>query len=384
MLQRLASIAAFILALYLILKIGDLIVVGAVPHLLSVSWESYLYFGELTVLAIVPVLLLLNPGTRNSPSGIGWAAACAAVGLVWNRLNVGIFGYLRDAGTAYFPSLAEWALSLGILAAGGRLFLYLCECLPIFDDAWQGRRRQQACFLPAFDRISGVWHRALTGGMHRTSLIAVLTIPVAWALLYPPFNARTYSGGDRILPPLAVDKERSILSLDGNRRLMAVRFPHRQHQQRLAEDRSCLTCHHLSLPQDQSTPCSRCHRFMRSETRIFDHSAHFLRVAGQKKTGGLVPANHSCEFCHAKALPKRKSTAVSCLLCHREDMHPEWRDGQEPDLQWACGYQAAMHQTCIACHRHQSERVGRPGLAECSNCHPTATFGRMAARNGVG
>ena len=44
---------------------------------------------------------------------------------MWNRLNVGIFGYFRDAGTGTGPSLTEWALSLGVIAAAGLVFLYV-------------------------------------------------------------------------------------------------------------------------------------------------------------------------------------------------------------------------------------------------------------------
>ena len=55
------------------------------------------------------------------------------IGLLWNRLDVGIFGYFRDAGTIYLPSVIEWALSLGVIAAAALAFLYAVENLPIFD-----------------------------------------------------------------------------------------------------------------------------------------------------------------------------------------------------------------------------------------------------------
>ena len=141
------------------------------------------YLGELIAFAAIPLLLVLHPRTRRSPAGLAAASISTALGLVWNRLNVGIFGYYRDAGTAYFPSLAEWALGLRILATAGMAFLFLSENLPIFDEAWQIRRRRQAGFLPSFDRLSGVWFRALAGGLHRTSLIAALAILFTWALL---------------------------------------------------------------------------------------------------------------------------------------------------------------------------------------------------------
>jgi len=358
MLQRLASIAAWVLSSYLVLKVADLIAVGAFPYLLTPTWESFFYLGDLITFAVIPLLLILHPRTRRSPAGLAAASISTVIGLIWNRLNVGIFGYFHDAGTVYFPSLTEWALSLGILAAAAMAFLFLSENLPIFDDAWQIRRRQQVRFLPSFDRLSGVWFQALAGGLHRTSLIAVLAIPLAWVLLYPPFAADPESTADSVAPPLAMDAERQVLELDGNRQYLAVKFPHGEHQTLLGGDQSCVSCHHLSLPRDHSTPCSRCHRSMRSDTNIFDHSSHFIWVAEQKELGGLIPANNSCRICHLSTGPEHRDTAIACLECHRNDMKPE-HDIEEPiDMEWACGYQAALHETCMGCHS-----------PECSTCH---------------
>jgi hypothetical protein len=369
MIKQLASIAAGILGFYLILKIGDLVYSGALPALLAMTWESYFYIGEVLFLAVVPLFLLLHPRTRRSPAGVGLAAALAAFGLVWNRLNVGIFGYYRDAETVYFPSLAEWALSFGIIAAAGLVFLWVCEYFPIFEEGWEHRHERRRMFFPSFDRLSGVCNRALSSGLRRSSIIAVLTIPLAWAILSPQFSGGRQPLADPITPPLAVDQERTILNVDGNKRAMAVRFPHRAHQQRLGGEDSCSACHHLSLPNDHSTPCSRCHQDMRRPTSIFNHPAHMFRVALQKSLHGVVPANHSCAVCHEAGQPKQASSAVTCLECHQQDMKPTHTSQNVHFLQWASGYQTAMHKTCIACHLEQRVRVNRPELAECSTCH---------------
>ncbi|MFH1572983.1 MAG: cytochrome c3 family protein [Acidobacteriota bacterium] len=321
-------------------------------------------------------------------TGLGAPSLSTAIGLAWNRLNVGLFGYYRDAGTIYLPSLAEWALSPGIVAAAGLVFLYVCENFPIFDKTWRERQWQRARFFPSFDKFSGVWYRTLAGGLRRTTMIGVLTIPLAWVLMYPAFADNPGVHESRIEPPLALDSERTTLSIDGNRGLLAVTFHHRDHQQRLEGESSCNNCHHLSMPKDHSTTCSRFHRHMKTETRIFDHSAHFIWITKQKKLEGLIPVNHSCAVCHRPVEPERRSTAVECLACHQTDMKPARPREITDDPAAPCGYQTAMHKTCIGCHRDRKERVQRPELDECANCHtprsqkaPRISWSNIAATN---
>ena len=140
MVRRLAEIAAGVLGTYLVIKIVDLVASGAWRQLLAGTWESWFYALELMLAAALPVLLVALPRTRRSPAGLAAAASCAVAGLVWNRLDVGIFGYFRDAGAIYVPSLIEWAVSLGVVAAAILVFVYAVENLPVFDTMWRGRR----------------------------------------------------------------------------------------------------------------------------------------------------------------------------------------------------------------------------------------------------
>jgi hypothetical protein len=163
------------------------------------------------------------------------------------------------------------------------------------------------------------------------------------------------------------DAMRTLLRIDGDRANLFTDFPHAAHQDRLGGESSCAACHHLSLPNDRSTPCSRCHRDMVHETRIFDHFLHMKRVADAENLAGWHPANHSCTVCHAPDAPKTADSAGSCLACHESDMMPVKEIGV--DLKMASSFQSAMHGLCISCHRRQEE--SKPGLADCSTCHPS-------------
>jgi Ni/Fe-hydrogenase subunit HybB-like protein len=209
MLQRLAVISASILAVYLVLKVGELIYSGSMQALLAGTWESWLFAVELFITALLPIVLVAIPQTRRSPYGLGVAAFSASTGLALNRVNVGIFGYFHDAVTPYVPSLTEWALSLGVVAAAALAFFAVAENFPIFDDRWRRREESLGFFSYSFDRLSHVWNTVLNNSLQRRTIIVVFAIPLAWIMLYPPYHpdaGETYS----ISPPIGVDQTRSV------------------------------------------------------------------------------------------------------------------------------------------------------------------------------
>ena len=159
------------------------------------TWESWLYASEILISTLIPILLVWLPGTRGSPVALGVAAFSASAGLALNRMDVGIFGYFRDAGVVYFPSLAEWAVSLGVVAAAALVFLYFAENMGVFADS-RGGHGEDRPFGASFDSLSRVWHSALRSGLERATVIGVFVIPLAWALMYPPFHQPEAPYGD--------------------------------------------------------------------------------------------------------------------------------------------------------------------------------------------
>jgi Ni/Fe-hydrogenase subunit HybB-like protein len=365
MLTNLASIGTGILALYFLLQLRNLVMSGSWHALIAGTWESWLFTGELLILAVLPILLVWLPATRRSPTALGVAAFSAAAGLLLNRMDVGIFGYFRDAGQVYFPSLIEWAVSVGVVAAAGLVFLFFAETMPIFQATGPEVRRARP-LAASFDSLSHVWHAALRSGMERATLIGVLVIPPAWALMYPPFHK---ADAPEITPASRMDLTRDSLRIDGDRHGLQTVFPHAAHQERLGGDSSCVTCHHMSLPDDETTPCARCHRYMVDSTLIFDHARHITAVAEKEELGGVFPENRTCEICHTEGETKSAHTAKHCLECHKDDTDWETEYDESDTLAWAVGYMVAMHKNCMECHEKEAEKADRPELPDCSTCH---------------
>ncbi|MCP4566869.1 MAG: polysulfide reductase NrfD [FCB group bacterium] len=371
-LSQLAAIAASVMGLYFLFKIIDLTRLDLWPTLMASTWESWLFGLELVMTAVLPIVLVVIPKTRRSPVGLGVASFSAAAGLALNRMDVGIFGYFHDAQTVYLPSFAEWALGLGVVAAAGLVLLYVVECYSIFDERWKERQTFRRLFQPDFDTLSRVWNTALSDNLHRVSLIAIFLLPLAWVIMYPPFTSLSgHPATAAILPSSGIDPARATLRIDGNHRSVLTDFPHVEHQKRMGGDSSCIACHHISYPQDNSTPCSRCHRRMTESTSIFDHTDHFTFAAEQEKLTGLHPENESCTVCHSPDQPKRADNAKSCLTCHDKDI---WKSGNPDDghnLSLAAGFKYAMHGTCVTCHQREAIERNMAGLDECGTCHPT-------------
>jgi Ni/Fe-hydrogenase subunit HybB-like protein len=365
--RALATIAAAVLALYLVLKVADLFVHGGWAPLMAGTWESWTYLAELVLTAVLPIVLVFLPWSRRSMAGIATAAASAAIGLAMNRLDVGIFGYFRDARVTYFPSWVEWTVSVGVVAAAGLMFFFLGENLPIFSKRPPAARIRAGLLRMEFGSFRQLWVTAVNDSLQRVTLIASVVIPVAFVLMYPPFHRPAMASDVR--PAIGVDTERTKLMMGGENARVSTVFPHADHQKRLGGAKSCGRCHHASLPGDKSTPCSRCHQEMNSAMDMFDHGYHMAAVARKNRLQGMQPANASCVQCHAADRPTAAAGVKDCMECHKQDMFPAGLPTKKVDLRRAIAFREAMHRTCVECHKTEAVKQNKPHLADCGTCH---------------
>jgi len=351
--------AAVFLALYLIAKIADLVLRHQMGLLVSGQWEVGFFLAEVVLGAVLPILLVALPTTRRSLTGLTVASVSAVVGLVLNRLDVGITGLLRTSDVGYFPSLAEISLSLGVIAMAGLVLIYLVENFRVFENTpaktWlqpsgaEGRSLDRPGRLRSFGSMSSP---------ARISLLVVISASVAMAT----FSSEAVEGMELerspVRPPLGVTQARTALLINGDRDDDGVLFPHQMLIEKLGGEASCAKCHHLSLPGDESSPCYRCHRDMNRKTSIFDHSVHVAKLQGK----------WSCDQCHDPSQPKNLANSKPCHECHADDMALAPPETGRFDF-WARSYADAMHGLCVKCHEEQDQESGRTRLATCRTCH---------------
>ncbi|UCE58224.1 MAG: Ni/Fe-hydrogenase cytochrome b subunit [Phycisphaerales bacterium] len=122
MLGCLAKYVPFLLSVYLAFKIGDMFIRRSFVHLSEGSLQSAMFVLEMIAGLIVPFVMTLFPKVRSSPHLLCAAAGLVMFGVILNRTNVYLVGYQPvNVTEVYFPSLAEWGLTIGAAAA-------LCVC----------------------------------------------------------------------------------------------------------------------------------------------------------------------------------------------------------------------------------------------------------------
>jgi len=131
-LQELGRWLVVVLSVYAVLRFEDLMDRGVLKLTLQPSYEMYLFWLEVSLGLVLPLILLLQPKVRMSAGGLYLSAVLVVLGFITNRMNVSITGFERSAGTHYFPKWTELAVTGAIIAAGFALFGLAVKYLPIF------------------------------------------------------------------------------------------------------------------------------------------------------------------------------------------------------------------------------------------------------------
>ncbi|HEU4402515.1 MAG TPA: Ni/Fe-hydrogenase cytochrome b subunit [Candidatus Polarisedimenticolia bacterium] len=132
LLEPLGRAMVVVLGIYGILRLQIISGNGAAAALAHPGYEAAMFFLEIGIGVVLPVALLLVPRVRRSERGLVVGAFLAVLGFVMNRLNVSVTGMEAAAGTHYFPSWMEIAVSLGLVAIGFAAFALAVRYLPIF------------------------------------------------------------------------------------------------------------------------------------------------------------------------------------------------------------------------------------------------------------
>lgn len=127
------------LLLYLVMKViyllkGD----GGISAALAGTMEANIYLTELGIGVVLPLILLLMPGTTRNVNSLAFVNVLVVGGVLLNRMSIAVFstaGYAKSMGGSYFPSLAEIVLTLGIVALGIFLFKLVAKYLSLFPEA---------------------------------------------------------------------------------------------------------------------------------------------------------------------------------------------------------------------------------------------------------
>jgi len=130
-LSDISRVIAPLLAIYGVFRAVDLINRDATQYLWMWREETGLFWLEIVLLVIAPLVLLNLEKVRSTPQNLYWTCAVIVMGFMANRLNVSITGLQGSAGIYYVPKWTEFAATFATIAAAVVAFRYAVIYLDI-------------------------------------------------------------------------------------------------------------------------------------------------------------------------------------------------------------------------------------------------------------
>lgn len=145
LLEKLAAIIPFVLGIYLIVRFVQLALAGDLQYLFNSGVMSVLFWAEILIGSIIPLILFSIKKIRQSPRGLLTGAIILLLGMMLDRFDVSWLAVKHPDPLSYiptfmannvhyFPSLPEISISIGIFSAGILAFGLAIKYLPIFED----------------------------------------------------------------------------------------------------------------------------------------------------------------------------------------------------------------------------------------------------------
>ena len=124
--------------IYIAMKLVHLFTGPGPGGLVKNGFLGMMWLLEMAAGAVIPVILLLKKANRANLHILFAANILVIVGVLLNRLNVGIFGvsnYANRAGGDYFPSFMELLLTSGMIAFAILGFKLCAKYLNLFPHS---------------------------------------------------------------------------------------------------------------------------------------------------------------------------------------------------------------------------------------------------------
>ena len=132
LLGKLSKVMLGMLAAYLVVRFGDLLVRGALLNMFVPGIEALMFWVE-TALFVAPLVLLWKEQSRRQPAKLFIAASSLMLAGFILRINSFLVGYETGPGWHYFPSVSEIMVSIGMIALEILGYIVLVRYLPIMS-----------------------------------------------------------------------------------------------------------------------------------------------------------------------------------------------------------------------------------------------------------
>jgi len=132
LLSPLSKIMLGVLAVYLVVRFGDLLIRGALGEAFHPGWVAISFWIE-NIAFVAPFFLIGSAQARRNPANLFLAGIAIMIGGILLRLNGFLIGYghFTGSGWTYFPSLAEVMVTVGIFAIEVLGYIIITRRFPV-------------------------------------------------------------------------------------------------------------------------------------------------------------------------------------------------------------------------------------------------------------
>lgn len=132
LLNPMSKIMLGVLAVYLVVRFGDLLIRGALGEAFHPGWVAISFWVE-NIAFVAPFFLIGSAQARRNPANLFLAGIAIMIGGILLRLNGFLIGYghFTGSGWTYFPSLAEVMVTVGIFAIEVLGYIIITRRFPV-------------------------------------------------------------------------------------------------------------------------------------------------------------------------------------------------------------------------------------------------------------
>lgn len=140
LLAKLARLMWGVLLVYLLVRVGGLVIRGSIAGAFNVNSESFSFWVEM-ISFVLPLIMLARPADRRNPGKLFGAAVLMILGAFMLRVNGYLVGFHNGEGWHYFPALPELLFTVGLIAFELLAYIVLVKFLPVLPRLSQGASR---------------------------------------------------------------------------------------------------------------------------------------------------------------------------------------------------------------------------------------------------